>query len=57
MAIAAKHGIKVFKSDIKQAFLNGEIGDEKIYISAPNWWPDSERVPKGHALLLMGTMH
>ncbi len=55
MAITAKHGIKVFKSDIKQAFLNGEIGDEKIYIRAPDWWP--ERVPGGHALLLMGSMY
>ncbi len=27
MAIAAKHGLTVFKSDTKQAFLNGEIRD------------------------------
>jgi hypothetical protein len=55
MAIAAKHGITVFKSDTKQAFLNGEIGDEKIYIRAPDLWP--ERVPEGHALLLMKSMY
>jgi hypothetical protein len=36
MAIAANHGLTVFKSDTKQAFLTGEIGDEKIYISAPD---------------------
>jgi hypothetical protein len=35
-AIAAKHGLTVFKSDTQQAFLNGEIGDEKIYICAPD---------------------
>ena len=35
MAIAAKHHLTVFKSDTKQAFLNGEIGDEKIYIRSP----------------------
>ncbi len=55
MAKAAKHGLTVFKSDTKQAFLNGEIGDEKIYIRAPVWWP--ERVPEGHALLLMKSMY
>ena len=32
VAIAAQHGLTVFKSDTKQAFLNGDIGDEKIYI-------------------------
>ena len=55
MAIEAKRVLSVFKSDTKQAFLNGEIGDEKIYISAPDWWP--ERVPEGHALLLMKSMY
>ncbi len=55
MAIAAKHGLTVFKLDTKQAFQNGEIGDEKIYIRAPHWWP--ERVPEGHALLLMKSMY
>jgi hypothetical protein len=43
MAKAAKHRLTVFKSDTNQEFLNGEIGDEKIYIRAPDWWP--ERVP------------
>ena len=33
MAIAAQNGLKVFKSDTKQAFLNGEKGEEQIYIS------------------------
>jgi hypothetical protein len=55
MAIAAKHCLTVFKSNTKQAFLNGEIGDEKIYILAPDWW--SERVPEGHGLLLMKSMY
>jgi hypothetical protein len=34
-AIAAKHSLTVFKSDTKQAFLNGEIRNEKIYIRHP----------------------
>ena len=28
MTIAAKYGLKLFKSDTKQAFLNGDIGEE-----------------------------
>jgi hypothetical protein len=55
MTTAAKQGVTVFKSDTKQVFLNGEIRDEKIYICAPDWWPD--RVPDGHALLLIKSMH
>jgi hypothetical protein len=53
MALEAnlKHGLTVFKSDTKQAFLNGEIREEKIDIRAPDWWP--ERVPDGHTLLPM----
>jgi hypothetical protein len=52
MAIAAKNGLKVFKSDTKQAFLNGEKGEELICIRAPDWWP--KPVPEGHALMLTG---
>lgn len=55
MAIAAQNGLKVFKSDTKQAFLNGEKGEEQIYIRAPDWWP--EPVPEGHALMLMKSMY
>ncbi len=51
VAIAAQNKTKLLKTDTKQAFLNGDIGDEKIYIRPPDWWP--EPVPKGHALLLM----
>jgi hypothetical protein len=55
VAVAAQHGNKLLKSDTKQAFLNGDIGDEKIYIRPPDWWP--EPVPKGHALKLMKSMY
>jgi hypothetical protein len=55
MKIAAKHGLTMSKSDNKQAFLNGDIRDEKICIRAPDWWP--ERLPEGHALLLMKSMY
>jgi hypothetical protein len=43
MAIAAKHDVKVFKTDTKQAFMYGEIGDEEKYIRAPDWWPNRIR--------------
>jgi hypothetical protein len=52
VAIAARHRFTVSKSVrvTKQAFLNGEIWDEKIYIRALDWW--QERVPVGLTLLL-----
>jgi hypothetical protein len=53
--IAAQYGCKLLKTDTKQAFLNGEIGDEKIYICPSDWWP--EPVPQGHTLLLMKSMY
>jgi hypothetical protein len=37
VAIAAQHGCKLLKTDTEQAFLNGEIGGEKIYIRPPDW--------------------
>jgi hypothetical protein len=55
VAIVAQYGCKWLKTDTKQAFLNREIGDEKIYIRPPDWCP--EPVPQGHALLLMKSMY
>jgi hypothetical protein len=55
IAIAAQHCLTVFKSYTKQAFLSGEIRDEKTYIRAPDWRP--ERLLEGHALLLMMSMY
>jgi hypothetical protein len=55
VAIAAQYGCKLLKTDTKQAFLNGEIRDQKIYICPPDWWP--EPVPQGHVLLLMKSMY
>jgi hypothetical protein len=55
VTIAAQNKTKLLKTDTKQAFLNGDIGDEKMYIRPPDWWP--EPVPKGHALLLMKSLY
>ena len=54
-SIAAEAGLKIYKTDTKQAFLNGDIGDEVIFIRPPDWWP--EPVPKGYALQLMKSMY
>ena len=55
LAKAAQMGLPVFKSDTKQAFLNGDIGAELLYIRPPDWWP--ELVPEGHVLQLMKSMY
>ena len=55
MAIAAKYGLNLFKSDTKQAFINRDIGDEFFFVWAPDWW--QEHVPHGCALQLMESMY
>ncbi len=40
---------------MKRVFLNGDIGNEKIYVRPPDWW--SEHVPHGYALELMKRMY
>ena len=55
MAIAAKYGLNLFKSNTKQAFLNGDISEEEIFVRAPDWW--QEHVPHGCALQLMKSMY
>ena len=55
IALAAKHRLNLFKSDTKQAFLNGDMGEEKILISPPAWW--SVKVPQGYALQLIKCMY
>ena len=37
-AIAAEHGCPLLKTDTRQAFLYGEMGeDEKVYICPSDW--------------------
>ena len=55
LAKASQMGLAVFKSDTEQAFLNGDIGTELLYIRPPDWWP--ELVPEGHSLQLMKSMY
>ena len=55
MAIAAQYRLNLFKSNTKQTFLNRDIGDEMIFVRAPDRWP--EHVPHGCALQLMKSMY
>ena len=54
-ALGAKHGASFMGSDTKQAFLNGEMGTEILYIRPPDWWP--EPVPEGYVLQMMKSMY
>ena len=55
-AIAAEHSCPLLKTDTRQAFLYGEMGeDETVYIRPPDWWP--EPIPEGHVLLLLKSMY
>ncbi len=48
IAIAAKNGQRVSRSDTKEAFSNGKIRTEVLCMRPPNWRP--EMVQEGHAL-------
>ena len=37
LALAAAEGVKVIKTDTKQAYLNGDMGDDVVYIRPPDW--------------------
>jgi hypothetical protein len=39
------------KFDTQQAFLFGDMGDDMVYISPPDWWP--ELVPEGQCHMLL----
>ncbi len=55
-AIAAEYGCPLLKTDTRQAFLYGKMGeDENVYILPPDWWP--EPIPDGHVLLLLKSMY
>ena len=55
-AIAAEDGCPLLKTDTRQAFLHGEMGeDEEVHIRPPDWWP--EPIPEGHVLLLLKSMY
>ncbi len=54
-AIAAEHGCPLLKTDTRQAFLYGDMEDDKVYIRLPDWWP--EPVPECHVLLLLKSIY
>ena len=54
-AIAAEHGCPILKTDTRQAFLYGDMGEDKVYILPPDWWP--EPIPEGHVFLLLKSIY
>ena len=50
MNIAASNGHKIYKTDTKQEYLYGDMGDDVVYLRPPDWWP--EPIPEGHFYFL-----
>ena len=55
LAPVAANGAKVVKTDTKQAYLYGDMGDDVVYVRPPDWWP--EPVPEGYVLLLLKSIY
>jgi hypothetical protein len=55
MAIAAANGHKIYKTDTKQAFLYGNMGEDSVYLHPSDWWPEPN--PEGHVLLLVKSIY
>ncbi len=47
LAIATAVRCLVYKTDTSQAFLYSSMGDDVVYIKAPDWLP--EPIPEGHS--------
>ena len=43
LALAAAEGAKVIKTDTKQAYLYGDMGDDVVYIRPPDGGPNRYR--------------
>ena len=55
LALAAANDAKVVKTDTKQAYLCGDMGDDVVYMRPPDWWP--ELFPEGHVFLLLKSIY
>jgi hypothetical protein len=55
LALAAAEGVKVIKTDTKQAYLFGVMGEDVVYIRPSDWWP--EQIPEGHVFLLLKSIY
>ncbi len=55
LAIVAAEGCSVYKTDASQAFLNGSMENDVVYIGAPDWWPEPK--PEGHCLQLLKSIY
>jgi hypothetical protein len=54
LALAAAEGAKVIKTDTKQAYLYGDMGND-VYIRPPDWWP--EPILEGQVFLLLKSIY
>ena len=41
-------------TDTKQAFLYGDMGDERIFVSSPDWW--QQTLEEGQVLTALNTV-
>jgi hypothetical protein len=55
MAITATNGHKIYKTDTKQTFLYGCMGDDVVYLRPPDW--RLEPIQEGHNLLLFKSIN
>ncbi len=51
LALAVANGANVIKTDTKQVYLYGDMGDDVVYIRPSDWWP--EQVLEGHVFHLL----
>jgi hypothetical protein len=55
LLISTAHGHKICKTDTKQAYLYGDMGDDVVYLQPPNWW--QEPIPGGCLPLLVKSIY
>ena len=55
LAVATANGAKVVKTDAKQGYLYGDVGDDVVYFRPPDWWPEPVQV--GHVFLLLKSIY
>ena len=55
IALAAKLGKPIYKTNTKQAFLYGDMGDERILVDPPEWW--HQELEEGQVLLAVKSVY
>jgi len=55
IALAAKLGKPLYNTDTKQAFLYGDMGDERILVYPRDWWPQT--LEEGQVLMAVKSVY